>query len=488
MRVNNVSIQKSAVSEPKDGSWHTVTALSAAKTLQTDLNSGLRSAEAGRRLKKVGPNQLREEEKEPFWKEFIQELAEPLILLLVFTGVLYILLGEVSDGITIFVVILALNTIEVVNEQRAKKAISALQKLAEPSALVIREGRPLEILVERIVPGDVILLQAGRRVPADARLAESYGLAVDESSLTGESVPVDKDAALLEGEDVPLAERENMIYSGTLVTRGRGKAIVSGTGMATELGRIAGMARGVKEPRTPLQKAMDEVSKSLLWLALAFSIAIPVLGVLVARQPIETMLLTGLSLAFATIPEEMPIIIMMVLSLGAYRLSKQNAIVKHLNAVETLGAVTVIATDKTGTLTENRMEVKDLYPTANQEKILTAGFLSSDALVDGEQVTGDPLEIALVRATQGAGLDKRELARDNPRVTEFSFDNVRKRMSVVTKWNEPPEKSPYRVWVKGAPESILSISTRSQTDTGAESIDKRARQTLLEKAEQMAEG
>jgi len=196
-------------------------------------------------------------------------------------------------------------------------------------------------------------------------------VAVDESTLTGESVPVDKDANLTEGEDVPLAERVNMVYSGTLITRGWGKAIVSGTGMATELGRIAEIGHGVKEPRTPLQEAMDEVSKSLLWLALGLSIAIPILGVLIAEQPIETMLLIGLSLAFATIPEEMPIIITMVLSIGAYRLSKQKAIIKNLNAVETLGAVTVIATDKTGTLTENRMEVGDLYPTTNQRRILT---------------------------------------------------------------------------------------------------------------------
>ena len=487
MIANNLALEQPAPTERKEAAWHAMTALEVAQSFQTDLGLGLAADEAEQRLERYGPNQLREEEREPFWKEFVEELREPLIILLGFTGVVYILLGEVSDGITIFFVILALNTIEVVNEQRAKKAVSALRKLAEPTALVIREGKPLELRVERIVPGDVILLQAGRRVPADGRLSDSYGLTADESSLTGESIPVDKDASLIVSEDISLAERVNMVYSGTLITRGRGKAIVSGTGMVTELGRIAGMAGEIKELRTPLQKAMDEVSKSLVWLALAFSIAIPILGVLIAKQPIQTMFLTGLSLAFATIPEEMPIIITMVLSLGAYRLSKQNAIVKHLNAVETLGAVTVIATDKTGTLTENRMEVSELYPAANQQRILMAGTLCNDAMIDGVQLKGDPLEAALVRAAQKSGIDSRELARDNPRVTEFSFENGRKRMSVVTGRFEPDASRAYIVWVKGAPESILSISSRQQTDAGAVPIGTHAKQALLERAAGMAE-
>ena len=319
---NNLLLKQTPPTERKGEAWHVITPLGTAESLQTDLDSGLTSAEASQRLERYGSNQLRAEEKEPFWKEFIEELREPLILLLIFTGILYILLGDVSDGITIFAVILLLNMIEVGNEQRAKKAVAALQKLAEPTALTIREGQSQEIPIERIVPGDVILLQAGRKIPADARLVESYGLALDESSLTGESVPVDKDAANIEREDKPLAERINMVYSGTLVTRGRGKAVVVGTGMATELGRVSGMAREIREPRTPLQEAMDEVSKTLVWFALAFSIAIPILGVLIAKQPLQTMILTGLSLAFATIPEEMPIIITMVLAIGGYRLSK----------------------------------------------------------------------------------------------------------------------------------------------------------------------
>jgi Ca2+-transporting ATPase len=471
----------SVSSELTADSWHTKPAEEVANNLQTDLKTGLASADAFHRLEKYGSNRLQEEEKEPFWKEFIEELREPLILLLVLTGIIYIVLGEVADGITIFAVILLLNTIEVVNEQRAKKAISSLRRLAEPTALVIRDSRAEEIPVEEIVPGDIVLLQAGRKIPADARLSESYGLAVDESPLTGESVPVNKDTSPIEEPDKPLADRTNMVYSGTSVTRGRGKAIVIGTGMATETGRVTGMARAAREPRTPLQKAMDEVSKSLVWLALVFSIIIPVLGVLVARQPLQTMILTGLSLAFATIPEEMPIIITMVLAIGGFRLSRQNAIVKNLKAVETLGAITVIATDKTGTLTENRMQVKEIYPEENRRSILICGYLCNDTLIDGQPVMGDPLEIALIEAAKENGIDGKTLETNNPRQTEFSFDNLRQRMSVVTR-----DHGTYKVWTKGAPESILSISTQVADGT-ASTLDEKQKHAWLEKAAQMAE-
>ena len=477
-----ISPNNPAETFPSKENWHTLTASQTLEQLQTDPRQGLSAVEASRRLKQAGTNRLGAEEKEPFWKEFLEELREPLILLLVFTGILYILLGELGDGLTIFAVILLLNTIEVLNEQRAKKAISALQELAEPTALVIRAGHPQETPVEAIVPGDVLLLQAGRRVPADARLLESYGLTVDESALTGKSLSANKEAAWTAANTAPLAERLNMLYSGTLVTRGRGKAVVVGTGMATEIGRIAGLARSVREPRTPLQQAMEEVSKSLVWVALGFSLIIPSLGVLIAHQPFQTMLLTGLSLAFATIPEEMPIIITMVLALGAYRLSRENAIVKHLKAVETLGAVTVIATDKTGTLTQNRMTVSELYPPANQAQILTCAYLCNETLIEGEQITGDPLELALVQAAQQAGIGEPALEAANPRVTEFSFDNARKRMSVITR-----NAQGYQVWVKGAPESVLAVATWQQTSAGPVNLDETAQKAVLAQTAQMAE-
>ena len=462
--------------------WHTLGIEETVAELNGNVSIGLADKEASERHQLFGPNRLTEEKHESFWKEFLEELREPLILMLIGTGVLYALWGELSDAITIFVVILTLNTIEVVNEQRAKKAISSLRKLAEPTTSVLRDGHAQEIPAEQVVIGDVIQLQAGRRVPADARLIEAYGLAVDESSLTGESVPVEKNAHTTLQSDIPLAEHLNMVFAATLVTRGRGSAIVVGTGMRTELGRIAGLTRQVKEPRTPLQKTMDELSRWMVWLALGFSLIVPLLGYFVAHQPIKTMFLTGLSLAFATIPEELPIIITMVMSLGAYRLSKKRAIVRHLKAVETLGAVTVIATDKTGTLTENRMEVSNLFPESNREHLLTIGILCNDASMDGGEFFGDPVDTALLRAASRAGLEPSRVQANFPLQNEFTFDNTRKRMSVI----RLHEDGQLLIAVKGAPEAVLSLCAQQQLQDGKQALSSQAREEIVSQATKMA--
>jgi Ca2+-transporting ATPase len=292
------------LSKLKNTLWHTSTIDETTFKLESSLKVGLTNQEAKSRLDQFGQNSLTEEKKESFWKEFIEELREPMVLMLLVTGVLYAIWGELSDAITIFVIILTLNTVEVVNELRSKKAISSLRKLAEPSTSLRRGGHFQEISVDQLVPGDLILLQDGHRVPADARLVEAYGLSVDESALTGESLPVEKTAESLADAQTPLAERHNMVYSSTLISRGKGMAIVVSTGMDTEIGRIAGLARRVKEPRTPLQNMMEELTKVLIWFALGFSLLVPLIGIFLAHQPPKQMLLTGLSLAFATIPEE----------------------------------------------------------------------------------------------------------------------------------------------------------------------------------------
>jgi Ca2+-transporting ATPase len=461
--------------------WHTLGIEETITALKGNVSVGLTTEEAITRKQLLGPNRLTEEKHESFWKEFLEELREPLILMLIGTGILYALWGELSDAITIFVVILTLNTIEVVNEQRAKKAISSLRKLAEPTTSILRNGHVQEIPAEEVVVGDVIQLQTGRRVPADARLIEAYGLAVDESSLTGESVPVEKNAHTTLKNEVPLAEHLNMTFAGTLVTRGRGNAIVIGTGMLTELGRVAGLTRQIKQPRTPLQKTMVELSRWMVWLALGFSVLVPALGYFVARQPLKTMLLTGLSLAFATIPEELPIIITMVMGLGAYRLSKKKAIVRRLKAVETLGAVTVIATDKTGTLTENRMEVSAHFPESNRERIFEIGVLCNDASLDSGEYSGDPVDTALLRAAARGGIDPSAVQSKYPLRNEFTFDNTRKRMSVIRN-----DSGGFLVAVKGAPEAILSLCIHQWTPDGEESFTSQARETILEQATQMA--
>ncbi|MHB9031708.1 MAG: cation-translocating P-type ATPase [Anaerolineae bacterium] len=462
-------------------SWHALSPEDAARELTSGTASGLSAGEAAARLARYGPNQLSAPRKISFWKEFFEELTEPLVLMLLVTGVLYAVWGELSDAITIFVIILVLNTIEVYNELRAKRAINSLRKLAEPVAGVRRGGLYAEVPVEQVVPGDLELLQAGRRVPADARLVEAVGLSVDESALTGESQAAEKDAGLTLPADAPLAERRNLVYAGTLVTRGRGAALVTATGMQSELGQIAGLARSVKEPRTHLQQVMGELSRSLVWAALGFSVLIPLLGFLIAHQPLRQMILTGLSLAFALIPEEAPIIITMVLALGAYRLSRQHAIVKRLTAVEALGSVTVIATDKTGTLTENRMEVAVVDPPALRARILEAGALCNDALASGDDFAGDPLDAAILRACRAEGLDLAQLRQTQPTEQEYSFDALRQRMTVVVRRGQDRAAV-----IKGAPEAVLALAVDINDGSITRPLDEPARAAALEQAARLS--
>ncbi len=461
--------------------WQAQTAAQATSALRTHRTNGLTAEDARSRLAQSGPNRLREVEHEGFWEEYLEELREPMILLLLVTGILYSILGTLEDAVTIFAIIFTLVALEVVNEQRAGRAIEALRELAEPTAAVVRDGRRGEIPVEAVVPGDILVLEAGRRVPADARVIETDHLATSEASLTGESVPVDKEPEAVLPPETPLAERRNLVFAGTHVVRGRGTAVVTATGMATELGRVAAMAQEVEEPTTPLEAVMAELTKYLAVVAIAFSVMIPVLGWLVAHQDPKTMILTGLSLAFVTIPEELPILITMVLALGAFRLSRQHAIAKRLRAVETLGGVTVIATDKTGTLTENRMQVSRFYPDQAKPALQEAGLLCNDASWEGGTGLGDPLEVALVRSAAESGLDVAAIRRAHPVHEECSFDNARKRMAVVV-----AEDGGCRVTVKGAPETVLPICTQRWTARGTKALTGADRLLILTAAAALA--
>jgi Ca2+-transporting ATPase len=462
-------------------SWHTLTANEVGADFGVDSRSGLSVEQVRKRATEFGPNRLRQEKQESILEMYLKELREPMILLLLGTGVLYSLWGELQDTLTIFVVILTLVSVEVFNDRRADKAIASLRKLSEPTASVLRSGQAIQVPAEDLVPGDVILLGAGHRVPADARLVEAYGLAVDEASLTGESVPVEKEADVILPDNTPLAERRNLVLAGTTVTRGRGAAIVDGTGMATEIGRVAKLAQEVEKPRTPLQQTLDQLTRSLVWLALGFSVVVPLLGWLLAGQSLQQMVLTGLALAFSVIPEELPIIVTMVLALGGYRMAQQHAIVKDLRAVETLGAVTAIATDKTGTLTENRMEVSRLSPESQSRKLLELGVLCNDAAENDGQVTGDPVDVALIRAARAAGVSVDTLRRQSPLQQEFTFDNSRKMMSVVSTQAGTRESI-----VKGAPEPVLARSTFQQLGVAERPLVENDRQALLATAMEMA--
>jgi Ca2+-transporting ATPase len=484
--MRNISRRPQGQSQPgapsaPDRAWHTMTPNEIASHFGVDSSAGLEKATVKQRLARFGPNRLAEAQQETIWQVFLEEIREPMILLLLGTGILYSVWGKLEDALTILGVILLLVGAEVFNEYRAKAAIAGLSHLSEPTAVVRRDGQDAEVAVEEIVPGDLLLLQAGRRVPADARLLESYSLATDEASLTGESAPVEKEARPLLPEKTALAERRNMLYAGTAVTRGRGAAIVVATGMHTELGRVAGLAREVRQPRTPLQQAMRNLTFWLVWFALGASVLVPLLGVLVAGEPLRLMLLTGLSLAFSVIPEELPIIITMVLALGAYRLARQRAIVKRLQAVETLGAVTTIATDKTGTLTENRMQVKRFSPETLARPLLELGTLCNSAIEDENMGVGDPLEVALLRAARAAGVDAGALRRRYDLRDEWTFDTARKRMSVAY------ERDGQRwVIVKGAPEAVLARCTHRRGAGQVQPLVEADRAHELGTATQMA--
>jgi Ca2+-transporting ATPase len=393
-----------------------------------------------------------------------------MILLLLAIGVLYGVInqGNLTDSFTIIAIVVVLVLAEVWNEYRAKKSITALRTLASPTTTVLRDGHPTEIPTANVVPGDVLILKPGERVPADAKLFEAVALEVDESALTGESFPVAKDAAVVLPIDVPTNERNSMVFAGTVVTRGHAKALVTATGVKTELGKVAGITKAAREPKTPLQISMKQLSKTLVWIALFFSILIPILSYTRGLQPDPWQaVLYGLSLAFVVIPEELPIIITMVLGLGAYSLSHKNALVKRLRAAETLGATTVIATDKTGTLTENKMQVASLYfdgkilpkPSfgVNEKEVLKTALLASDSIKQ-LSVTGslsNPMSQALLEAVKQNGVDLGGLQQSWVLKDELSFDNKRKLASYIYQLGKG-----YILLSSGAPETLLGSSQK----------------------------
>jgi Ca2+-transporting ATPase len=437
----------------------------AAHELGVNPDRGLTDQEAAQRLNQYGKNTLVEEREIRFLGILREEIMEPMILLLIAVGVLYSILGSLSDALTIIVIIIILVLAEVWNEYRAKRSISALRQLAPPTALVLRNGQPVEVQTAFLVPGDILLLKVGQRVPADARILEAYGLEVDESSLTGESFPVGKDASAVLPSETRITDQTNMLFTGTVITRGRAKALVTATGVRTELGRISGITKAGKEPKTSLQLAMKQLSKTLVWVALFFSILIPILSYIRGLQPSPAeAVLYGLSLAFVVIPEELPIIITMVLGVGSYALSRKGAIVKRLRAAETLGNVTVIATDKTGTITENKMRVEHLYFDGavrsigefgeNENSALKTALLASDAIRD-EATLSNPMAQAILERLRQNGTDVQALAKDWVLKDELSFDVKRKLASYIYQYGNS-----LVVLSSGAPEKILENSNR----------------------------
>ena len=436
--------------------------------LGTNPETGLSTHEATSRLAKYAPNRLVAERETRFLSILREEITEPMILLLLVIGVVYGIVnqGNLTDSLTIIAIVTILVLVEVWNEYRAKKSIAALRKLASPTTTVLRNGQSTEVPTAEVVPGDVLLLRQGDRVPADARLLDAVGLEADESALTGESFPVAKDGTEILPADTRVNEQRNMVFAGTMMTRGRAKGLVTATGVMTEIGRVAGITKATKEPKTPLQLGMKQLSKTLIGIALFFSILIPVLGFLRGMNPTEA-ILYGLALSFATIPEEMPIIITMVLGVGAYTLSRKKAIVKHLRAAETLGSTTVIATDKTGTITEGKMHVETLYYDhkishkdnfgPNEKEALKTALLAIDPVIALSSTAdfSNPMSQAILEIVKEGNSNVVKLRQKWTLKDEMDFDNERKLASYLYQMGNG-----LILLSSGAPENVLANSAK----------------------------
>ena len=421
------------------------------KAFAVDLGKGLTSAEAEKRLRESGTNTIIEYNRISFFRILLSELKEPLIVITLLIGIVYSIWGQIGDTITILILILFVTIVEVYTEFKARKSMDALKKLGAPTTWVIRDGKPGEISASSVVPGDILILKSGVRVSADIRILTARGLEVDESQLTGESMGVGKSAGKIP-RTAGLSDRTNMIHMGSVILKGKGTGIAVQTGMDTELGRIAGLTQEAPDPKTPMQRSTLHLTKNLIGLAVIFSIAIPILGFFRGLS-LPDMILTGLSLALATIPEELPIIMTMLLGFGAIQLAGKHVLIRRTKAAETLGSVTVIATDKTGTLTENRMSI-EAWTEANEKQLFTVGVLMADVSLDEDgNFLGDPMDKAVVQKAGELGIERSVLLQDNRLIHDSGFDEVRKifLMKYACRGKE-------RDLIKGAPESVFALS------------------------------
>lgn len=464
----------SAKAQVKDSvAYHTLDTAEVMKRLNTR-EQGLSPDEAAQLLERHGRNVLKETQTKSLLAKFIEQFKNVMIFILLAAAVLSGILGEWTDTVIILLVVILNAVLGVIQENKAEQALEALKSMSSPLARVRRGGQVAEIKSEELVPGDIVLLEAGNVVPADVRLLETASLQTEEAALTGESLPSDKQAGELEGEDLVLGDRTNMAYMSSSVTYGRGVGVVTATGMETEVGRIAGFISEADSDVTPLQKKLDELGKYFTFIILGVCVVIFAVGLLEGRELLD-MLLTSISLAVAAIPEGLPAIVTIILALGVQRMAKRKAIIRKLPAVETLGSTEIICSDKTGTLTLNKMTVEKLYVDGQKadagssiaglpgsERLVQAMTLCNDSSIDegketeqtksGKAILGDPTETALVDYALSIGTDKRELEKKYPRKGELPFDSDRKLMTTI----HEVEDGRFRVLTKGAPDVLLS--------------------------------
>lgn len=458
----------------------------------TSAASGLTAAEAQSRLASVGPNKLDEEEKTPMWKRFFEQMGDPMVIMLLVAAAISVITGfiqgepEWADAAIILSVVILNSVLGVIQEAKSEQALEALQEMSAAQSKVIRDGKMVHMASSELVPGDVVLLEAGDSVPADCRVIESASMKIEEAALTGESVPVEKHAdviSLAEGtDDVPLGDRKNMCYMGSTVVYGRGRAVVVGTGMNTEMGKIASALTSAKKELTPLQMKLNELSGILTKLVLAICVIIFAVDIVrhfgeLGSNPAMMLdtFMVAVSLAVAAIPEGLVAVVTIVLSMGVTKMSRRQAIIRKMTAVETLGCTQIICSDKTGTLTQNKMTVVRHELAADEDKFLAGMALCSDAKYDAEkgEAVGEPTECALVNDAAKAGMT--DLDSQRPRIGEAPFDSGRKMMSVVVK----DVDGDYEQFTKGAPDVVIGLCTHVY-DNGqvVELTDERREQIL----------
>ncbi len=473
--------------------WHTLKTARAAQVLAVDPAHGLQDDEASRRLQRHGENRLAVQPPQSRWLAFLEQFKSLLILVLVGAAMLAGAIGDIKDAVVILIVVLFNALLGFWQEYRAEVALAALKKMLSPVARVRRNGRVEEIPAERLVPGDIVLLEAGDRVPADGRLVATHNVEIDEAALTGESHPAGKDAGETGAESTPLAERINMAYMNTVVTRGRAELLVTGTGMASEMGRLSGMLAEARSGPTPLQVQLDGLGQRLALMAGVVIALIFVLG-LQRGVPLVQILLTSIALAVAAIPEGLPAVVTVTLAIGMQRMTQHRAIVKKLAAVETLGCTTVICSDKTGTLTMNQMTARavayqrrrfsasgegygatgDIVAEDGGEApdfapLLHPAALANDSRIRDGALIGDPTEGALLALAAKGGVDAERLASHRPRIAEVPFDSAHKFQATFHRDGE-------LVWmyVKGAPDVLLARAARHLTPAGEAALDDAA--------------
>ncbi|WP_100487048.1 cation-translocating P-type ATPase [Sporolactobacillus pectinivorans] len=478
--------------------WFSKSADGVFKAFNVEPLQGLSSEEALIRLKKYGENKLKGKPAKSLAALFFSQLRDMLIYVLMGAAVVTLLIGEYADAVIILLVVLLNAVIGVFQEYKAGKAIEALKRLTVPKALVRRDGEVKELDSGELVPGDVIVLDTGRFVPADLRLVESVNLQIEESALTGESVPSEKNAEdVFSDPKTPLGDQLNMAFMSTLATYGRGEGIVVGTGMNTEIGKIARVLDEDDDDLTPLQKKLADLGKMLGYIAIAICVAIFIIALIQKRDLFE-MFLTAISLAVAAIPEGLPAIVAIVLALGVTRMSRIHAIVKRLPAVETLGSVNIICSDKTGTLTQNKMTVVHTYMyrkfidvpkgepadtgTQDMKDMIESFVLCSDATYENDESTGDPTEVALVVLGEKYHLPKRALDSAHERIAERPFDSDRKLMSTLNR-----EGNGFRIHTKGAIDNILKIATHARADGKVVPLTAEMKNDYLRAAEKMSD-